>query len=191
MSLHCDNAQRLEFSSSINPYGLTFAELLSLGALAFRAMALRAFPKRTFGILDGAVRRNSSRRAVMLASFRRYPFCFPKGQLTSGPVSRPTDCSSGYVVSRIVIFGPRSSRDVRTAARQTSHYNFRPSLTKRLELLRQNKACAVPLRASEQYRERAEVYRLEAESFRDPKVHEQMHRLAAICEREARKAEEF
>jgi hypothetical protein len=60
----------------------------------------------------------------------------------------------------------------------------------RLELLRQNKACAVPLRASEQYRERAEVYRLEAESFRDPKVHEQMHRLAAICEREARKAEE-
>lgn len=88
------------------------------------------------------------------------------------------------------MFGPRSSRDVRTAARQTSHYNFRPSLTKRLELLRQNKACAVPLRASEQYRERAEVYRLEAESFRDPKVHEQMHRLAAICEREARKAEE-
>jgi hypothetical protein len=99
--LHCDNAQRLEFSSSINPYGLTFAELLSLGALAFRAMAPRAFPKRTFGVLDCAVRRNSSRRAVMLASFRRYPFCFPKGQLTSGPVSRPTDCSSGYVVLQL------------------------------------------------------------------------------------------
>jgi hypothetical protein len=41
------------------------------------------------------------RRAVMLASFRRYPFCFPKGQLTSGPVSRPTDCSSGYVVLQL------------------------------------------------------------------------------------------
>ena len=127
----------------------------------------------------------------MLASFRRYPFCFPKGQLTSGPLSPPTDCSSGYVVSRIVMFGPRSSRGVRTAARQTSHYNFRPSLTERLELLRQNKVCAGPLRASEQYRERAEVYRLQAESFREPKVHGQMHRLAAICEREASKAEEF
>jgi hypothetical protein len=42
MSLHCDNAQMLEFSWSINPYGLTFAELLSLSALAQRAMALRA-----------------------------------------------------------------------------------------------------------------------------------------------------
>ena len=94
-------------------------------------------------------------------------------------------------MSRIVIFGPRSNRDVRTAARQTSHDNFRPSLTKRLEFLRQNKVRAGPLRASEQYRERAEVYRLQAETFRDPKVHEQMHRLAAICEREARKAEEF
>lgn len=50
---------------------------------------------------------------------------------------------------------------------------------------------AGPLRASEQYRERVEVYRLQAETFRDPKVHEQIHRLAAICEREARKAEEF
>ena len=57
-------------------------------------------------------------------------------------------------MSRIDIFGPRSSRDVRTAVRQTSHYNFRSSLTKRLELLRQNMVRAGPLRASEQYRER-------------------------------------
>ena len=42
MPLHSDSAQLLEFSSSINPHGLTFAELLSLGALAFRAMALGA-----------------------------------------------------------------------------------------------------------------------------------------------------
>jgi hypothetical protein len=42
MSLHCDSAQLLEFASSTNPYGLTFAELLSLSALAQRAMALRA-----------------------------------------------------------------------------------------------------------------------------------------------------
>jgi hypothetical protein len=39
MSSHCDKAQLLEFCSSINPHGLTFAELLSLGALAFRALA--------------------------------------------------------------------------------------------------------------------------------------------------------
>jgi len=39
MSLHSDSAQLLEFFSSINPHGLTFAELLSLGALAFRALA--------------------------------------------------------------------------------------------------------------------------------------------------------
>jgi hypothetical protein len=148
--------------------------------------------KRTFGILDGAVRRSSPRRAVMPASFRRYPFfCFPKGQLTSGPISPPTDCSSGYVVSRIVIFGSRSSRDVRTAVRQTSHYNFRHSLTKRLELLRQNKVRAGPLRASEQYRERAEVYRLQAETFRDPKARAQMLQLAATCDREAIRADEF
>ena len=146
-------------------------------------------PKWTFGILDGAVRKSSPRRAVMPASFRRYAFYFPKGQLTSGPISPPTDCSSGYVVSRIVIFGPRSSRDVRAAAPQTSHYKFLPSLTKRLELLRQNKVRARPLRASEEYL--AEVYRLQPETFRDPKVHEQVRRLAAICEREARKAEEF
>ena len=38
MSLHCDKARLPEFSSSINPYGLTFAELLSLSALAQRAM---------------------------------------------------------------------------------------------------------------------------------------------------------
>ena len=42
MSLHSDGAQLLEFCSSINPHGLTFAELLSLGALAFGAMALGA-----------------------------------------------------------------------------------------------------------------------------------------------------
>ena len=50
MSLHCDNAQLLEFASSTNPYGLTFAELLALSALAQRAMAQRelaqgAWPK--------------------------------------------------------------------------------------------------------------------------------------------------
>jgi hypothetical protein len=118
-------------------------------------------------------------------------FCFPKGQLTSGPVSPPTTCSSGSVVSRIVILGRRSRRDLRKSARQAWHYNFHPSLTKRLELLRQNKVRIGPLRASEEYRERAEVYQLQAETFRDPKVQEQMHQLAAICEREASKAEEF
>jgi hypothetical protein len=41
MSLHCDSAQLLEFASSTNPYGLTFAELLALSALAQRVMAQR------------------------------------------------------------------------------------------------------------------------------------------------------
>ena len=84
-------------------------------------------------------------------------FCFPKGQLTSGPLSPPTTSSSGSVVSRIVILGPRSRRDVRKSARQAWHYNFHPSLTKRLELLRQNKVRIGPLRASEQYREQADT----------------------------------
>lgn len=94
-------------------------------------------------------------------------------------------------MSRIVIFEPRSSRDGRRATRQTSHYNFRLSLTKRLELLRENRARAGLLRASERYRARAEVYRLQAETFCDPKARAQMLQLAAICDREAIQAEEF
>lgn len=94
-------------------------------------------------------------------------------------------------MSRIVIFGLRSSRNDRGAIRRTSHYNFRRSLTKRLELLRENRARAGLLRASERYRARAEVYRLQAETFCDPNARAQMLRLAAICDREAIQAEEF
>jgi pyruvate-formate lyase len=94
-------------------------------------------------------------------------------------------------MSRVVIFEPRSSRDGRTAIRQSSHYNFRHSLTKRLELLRENRARAGSLRASDRHRARAEVYRLQAETFRDPKARAQMLQLAAICDREAIQAEQF
>ena len=92
-------------------------------------------------------------------------------------------------MSRIVIFRPRSSRDGRTATRQTSRSNLRHSLTKRLELLRENRARAGLLRASERYCVRAEVYRLQAETFHDPKARAQMLLLAAICDREAVQAE--
>ena len=53
MSLHCDNAQLLEFASSTNPYGLTFAELLALSALAQRAMAQRELAQGAWAL--GAV----------------------------------------------------------------------------------------------------------------------------------------
>ena len=92
-------------------------------------------------------------------------------------------------MSRIVVFEPRSSRDGRTATRQTSHYNSRYSLTRRLELLREKRPRAGALRASERYRAWAELYRLEAETFRDPKARAQMLQLAAICDREAEELE--
>ena len=83
---------------------------------------------------------------------------------------------------------------VETAVRQYGKARitiFRHSLTKRLELLRENRARAGSLRASERYRARAEVYRLQAETFRDPKARAQMLQLAAICDREAIQAEQF
>jgi hypothetical protein len=65
-------------------------------------------------------------------------------------------------MSRVGMFEPRSSRDARTAARQTSRYGFRPSLTKRLELLRENTVRAGLQHESEWFRVRA--YHLQAKT---------------------------
>ena len=47
------------------------------------------------------------------------------------------------------------------------------------------------LRLGERYRARAELYRIQAEEFCDPKARVQLLQLAAICDREALRAEEF
>jgi hypothetical protein len=90
-------------------------------------------------------------------------------------------------VSRITIFNPRANRHGRT--RPAPPFSFRYSLTKRLELLRESRAGAT--RTSQQFRARAEEFRLQAETFRDPKTRAQMLNLAANYERRATQAEEL
>jgi len=90
-------------------------------------------------------------------------------------------------MARIIAFEPRSGR---ATMRSAPLYNFRLSLTKRLELLRENKTRPT-LPSSQQYRARAEECRFEAETFRDPKARAQMLQLAANYEQKAMQAEKF
>ena len=92
-------------------------------------------------------------------------------------------------MARIVAFEPRASRHGRTWP--ASPFDFRYSLTKRLERLRDSRARATRLRTSQQFRARAEEFRLQAETFRDPKTRAQMLNLAANYERWAIRAEEL
>ena len=92
-------------------------------------------------------------------------------------------------MSRIVNFGPRTSRNGRGAAKYVS-LGFL-SLSQRLDLLRRHKVRAAQSPTSQRYRIQAEEYRFQAETFRDPKTQAQMLRLAEIYERKAMQAEKW
>jgi hypothetical protein len=92
-------------------------------------------------------------------------------------------------VSRIVSFGPRTSRNGRSTAKYVSLRFL--TLTQRLELLRRHKVRAARLPTSQQYRVQAEEYRFQAETFRDPQTQAQTLRLAEIYERKAMQAEKW
>jgi hypothetical protein len=76
-------------------------------------------------------------------------------------------------VSRVVFFKSHHS-----ASRQGPHYSFHQSLTERLELPRENSVRLSTLRLGERYRARAELYRIQAEEFSDPKARVQLLQLA-------------
>ena len=131
-------------------------------------------------------------RGFMPVSFRSYVFFyFPSVQLTTRSISLLTGRNFGVFVTRIIPFVPRGSSESRTAKRQASAFNFRYSLTKRLELLRESRAGAAQMRTSQQYRARAEECRFEAEMFRDPKARAQMLDLAASYDCRAKQIEDF
>jgi hypothetical protein len=92
---------------------------------------------------------------------------------------------SGLV--RTISFEESLSRDFRVLKRGWGRFL---TLTKRLQLLRNNKARASRSTARQRYLVQAEEYRVQAETFRDPTTQAQLLRMAAICERWAMQVDE-
>jgi hypothetical protein len=90
-------------------------------------------------------------------------------------------------VVRIIPFEPKADSDFRALRRGSKRFL---SLTKRLQLVRNNKARAPRSPARQRYLAQAEEYRFQAETFRDPKTQAQMLQLAAICEHWAMQTDE-
>jgi putative hemolysin len=90
-------------------------------------------------------------------------------------------------VVRIIPFEESLSRDFRVLKRGWGRFL---TLTKRLQLLRNNKARASRSTGRQRYLVQAEEYRFQAETFRDPTTQAQLLRMAAICEHWAMQADE-
>ena len=112
---------------------------------------------------------------------------FPKGQLTVGTPGRPLVAAWEWPVAPIIPFESSTGRRFHALRRGSKQFL---SLTKRLRLVRNNKARAPRSPAGQRYLARAEEYRFQAEAFRDPTTQAQMLRLAAICEQWAMQADE-
>ena len=90
-------------------------------------------------------------------------------------------------MAHIIPFEPRADQNFRALRRGSKQFW---SLTKRLQLVRNNKARAPRSTTRQRYLAQAEEYRFQADTFRDPKTQAQMLQLAAICEQWATQADE-
>jgi hypothetical protein len=105
-------------------------------------------------------------RARQSASFecRVMSLLIPKSPIDRAAFGPPTGCSfQECTVSRIVNFGPRSSRNGRGTAKYVSLRFL--SLTQRLALLRRHKVRAVRPPTRQRYLVQAEEYRFQAETI--------------------------
>ena len=110
---------------------------------------------------------------------------FPKGQLIAETPGSRTGWVWEWPMAHIIPFEPSSNFG---ALRRSSRRFL--SLTKRLPLLKNNKARAPRSTTRQRYLAQAEEYRFQAEVFCDPTTQARMLRLAAIYEQWATQADE-
>jgi len=98
---------------------------------------------------------------------------FPKRPIDHPGLSIPHGLQIGGALVRTIPFEKSLSRDFRVLKRGSRRFL---SFTKRLQLLRNNKARSSRTTARQRYLVQAEEYRFQAETFRDPKTQAQSRR---------------